>query len=100
MKNVLVPYIRPRKTIFVMCVKFFGPVPPINIVQFQSCEFFENYPKIHHIFPDVFFSKLRDFNDYPGRIMLLLTNCEVHTGKHSDRSLDVRTKRSEVRTKN
>ena len=29
--------------------------------------------------------------------MLLLTNCEVHTGKYSDRSLDVRTERSEVR---
>ena len=26
-------------------------------------------------------------------IMLLLTNCEVHTGKYSDRSLDVRTER-------
>ena len=25
--------------------------------------------------------------------MLLLTNCEVHTGKYSDRSLDVRTER-------
>ena len=24
-------------------------------------------------------------------IMLLLTNCEVHRGKHSDRSLNVRT---------
>ena len=33
-------------------------------------------------------------------IMLLLTNGEVHTGKYSDRSLDVRTERSEVRTKN
>ena len=33
-------------------------------------------------------------------IMLLLTNCEVHTGKYSNRSLDVRTERSEVRTKN
>ena len=32
--------------------------------------------------------------------MLLLTNCEVHTGKYSDRSLDVRTERSEVPTKN
>ena len=29
--------------------------------------------------------------------MLLLTNCEVLTGKYSDRSLDVRTERSEVR---
>ena len=27
--------------------------------------------------------------------MLLLTNCEVHTEKHSDRSFDVRTERSE-----
>ena len=27
--------------------------------------------------------------------MLLLTNCEVRTGKYSDRSLDVRTERSE-----
>ena len=27
--------------------------------------------------------------------MLLLTNCEVHAGKYSDRSLDVRTERSE-----
>ena len=35
-----------------------------------------------------------------GSIMLLLTNCEVHTRKYSDRSLDVRTERSEVRTKN
>ena len=33
-------------------------------------------------------------------IMLLLTNCEVHTGKYSDRSLDARTERSEFRTKN
>ena len=33
-------------------------------------------------------------------IMLLLTNCEVHTGKYSDRSYEVRTERSEVRTKN
>ena len=31
--------------------------------------------------------------------MLLLTNCEVHTGKYSDRNLDVPTERSEVRTK-
>ena len=27
--------------------------------------------------------------------MLLLTNCEVHTGKYSDRSFDVRTEQSE-----
>ena len=27
--------------------------------------------------------------------MLLLTNCEVHTGKYLDRSLDLRTERSE-----
>ena len=33
------------------------------------------------------------------RIMLLLTNCEVHTGKYLDRSFEVRTERSEVRTK-
>ena len=32
-------------------------------------------------------------------IMLLLTNCEVHTGPYSDRSLDVRTERSNIRTK-
>ena len=32
--------------------------------------------------------------------MLLLTNCEVLTGKYSDRSFEVRTERSEVRTKN
>ena len=32
-------------------------------------------------------------------IMLLLTNCEVHTGKYLDRSFEVRTERSEVRTK-
>ena len=32
--------------------------------------------------------------------MLLLTNCEVQTGKYLDRSFDVRTERSEVRTKN
>ena len=31
-------------------------------------------------------------------IMLLLTNCEVHAGKYSDRSFEVRTERSE-RTK-
>ena len=31
--------------------------------------------------------------------MLLLTNCEVHTGKYLDRSFEVRTERSEVRTK-
>ena len=28
-----------------------------------------------------------------GSNMLLLTNCEIHTGKYSDRSLDVRTER-------
>ena len=33
-------------------------------------------------------------------IMLLLTNCEVHTGKYLGRSFEVRTERSEVRTKN
>ena len=33
-------------------------------------------------------------------IMLLLTNCEVHTGKYLDRIFEVRTERSEVRTKN
>ena len=32
--------------------------------------------------------------------MLLLTNCEVHTGKYLDGSFEVRTERSEVRTKN
>ena len=32
--------------------------------------------------------------------MLLLTNCEVHTEKYLDRSFEVRTKRSEARTKN
>ena len=32
-------------------------------------------------------------------IMLLLTNCEVHTGKYLDRSFEVRTERSEVRKK-
>ena len=32
--------------------------------------------------------------------MLLLTNCEVHAGKYLDRSFEVRTERSEVRTKN
>ena len=31
--------------------------------------------------------------------MILLTNCEVHTGKYSDRSFEVRTERSEIRTK-
>ena len=31
--------------------------------------------------------------------MLLLTNCEVRTGKYLDRSFEVRTERSEVRTK-
>ena len=31
--------------------------------------------------------------------MLLLTNCEVHTGKYLDRSFEVRTKRSEVHMK-
>ena len=31
--------------------------------------------------------------------MLLLTNCEVYTGKYSDRSFEVRTERSEVHTK-
>ena len=30
--------------------------------------------------------------------MLLLTNCEVHTGKYLDRSFEVRTERSEVHT--
>ena len=32
--------------------------------------------------------------------MLLLTNCEVHTGKYLDRSFEVRTERSEAHTKN
>ena len=32
--------------------------------------------------------------------MLLLTNCEVNMGKYSDRSSEVRTKRSDVHTKN
>ena len=32
--------------------------------------------------------------------MLLLTNREFHMGKYSDRSLDARTERSEVRMKN
>ena len=31
--------------------------------------------------------------------MLLLTNCEVHTGKYLDRSFEVRTEQTEVRTK-
>ena len=31
--------------------------------------------------------------------MLLLTSCEVHTGKYLERSYEVRTNRSEVRTK-
>ena len=31
--------------------------------------------------------------------MLLLTSCEVHTGKYLDGSFEVRTERSEVRTK-
>ena len=34
-----------------------------------------------------------------GNIMLLLTNCEVHAGKYSDRGFEVRTEQSEVRTK-
>ena len=29
-------------------------------------------------------------------IMLLLTNCEVHTGKYLDRSFEVRTERRET----
>ena len=33
-------------------------------------------------------------------IMILLTNCEVRTGKYLDLSFEVRTERSEVRTKN
>ena len=33
-------------------------------------------------------------------LLLLLTNCEVHTGKYLDCSFEVRTERSEVRTKN
>ena len=32
--------------------------------------------------------------------MLLLTNCEAHTGKYSDCSFEVQTERSEVHTKN
>ena len=35
-----------------------------------------------------------------GNNMLLLTNCEVHKGKYLDRSFEVRTERSKVRTKN
>ena len=31
--------------------------------------------------------------------MLLLTNCEVHMGKHLDRSFEVRIERSEVHAK-
>ena len=34
-----------------------------------------------------------------GKNMLLFTNCEVYTGRYSERSLDVQTERSEVRTK-
>ena len=34
-----------------------------------------------------------------GNIMLLLTNCGVHTGKYLDRGFKVRTEQSEVRTK-
>ena len=30
---------------------------------------------------------------------ILLTNCKVHTRKYLDRSFEVRTERSEVRTK-
>ena len=33
-------------------------------------------------------------------IMLLLTNCEVHTEKYLDRSFEIRTERIEVCTKN
>ena len=32
--------------------------------------------------------------------MLLLTNCEVHMGKYSDRSFEVRTERGEIYMKN
>ena len=32
-----------------------------------------------------------------GNTMLLLTNCEVHTGKYLDRSFEVRTERSETK---
>ena len=38
-------------------------------------------------------------NKRGGYSMLLLTNCEVHRGKYSDRSFEVRTDRSDVRTK-
>ena len=31
--------------------------------------------------------------------MLLLNNCKVHTGNYLDRSFEVRTERSDVRTK-
>ena len=34
-----------------------------------------------------------------GNIMLLLTNCGVHTGKYLDRGFKVRTEQSEVCTK-
>ena len=33
-------------------------------------------------------------------IMFLLTHCEVHTAKYSDRSFDVLTEWNEVHTKN
>ena len=41
----------------------------------------------------------RWFSAILDRTMLLLTNCEVHTGKYSDRSLNVQTEQSEVRMK-
>ena len=34
-----------------------------------------------------------EFDQSLGIHMLLLTNCEVHAGKHSDRSFEVRTER-------
>ena len=38
-------------------------------------------------------------SDHGFRKMLLLTNCEVHTAKYSERSFKVRTERNIVRTK-
>ena len=42
---------------------------------------------------------IRTMAKYRNNSMLLLTNCEVYTGKYLDRSFEVRTERSEVRTK-
>ena len=48
--------------------------------------------------------ELNDMNIFQSHvvfhIMLLLTNCEVHKEKYLERSFEVRTERSEVRTKN